>query len=50
MLRKISGILLTLVVATVFTGCAENEYKTTTEKQEQHESAPQDRSPGEMVP
>lgn len=49
MLRKISCLIFVLGLGAVFTGCAENEYKTTTEKQEQHESAPQDKSPGEMV-
>lgn len=49
MLRKISCLFVALTLSAVFTGCAENEYKTTTERQEQHESAPQDKSPGTMV-
>ncbi|HKQ49814.1 MAG TPA: hypothetical protein VJZ71_17200 [Phycisphaerae bacterium] len=49
MLKKISCLIFTLALGFVYAGCAENEYKTTTERQEQHESAPQDKSPGEMV-
>ena len=49
MLRKIGCLVIALTLGAVFTGCAENEYKTTTERQEQHESAPEDTSPGTMV-
>ncbi len=49
MLKKIGCLILTLALSAVYTGCAENEHKVTTEKQEQTESAPRDKSPGEMV-
>lgn len=49
MVRKICGLAMVLAWSLVYTGCAENEHKVTSEKQEQHESAPQDSSPGQMV-
>ena len=49
MLRKIFGFALVLALSVVYSGCAENEHKTTTERQEQRESAPKDKSSGEMV-
>lgn len=49
MLKKIGCLVLVLAVAAVYSGCAENEHKITTEKQEQTESEPQDSSPGGMI-
>lgn len=49
MFRKLMSLMLVIALATVFTGCAENEHKVTTKKESQHESQPQDKSPGTMV-
>ncbi len=49
MIRKLFSLALVIAVAVVFTGCAENEHKVTTKKESQHESTPQDKSPGTMV-
>ena len=49
MLKKIFCLALVLALSVVYSGCAENEHKTTTERQEQKESAPKDTSPGKMV-
>jgi len=49
MIRKLFAFALALCISVVFTGCAENEHKVTTKKESQHESAPQDKSPGTMV-
>jgi hypothetical protein len=49
MLKKLCCLMLAFTLSAVFTGCAENEHKVTTEKQEQHESAPHDSSPGKMI-
>ncbi len=49
MLKKLLCLAFVLALSIVYTGCAENEHKVTSEKQEQHESAPQDTSPGGMV-
>jgi hypothetical protein len=49
MLKKIGCLIIAFSAGVVFSGCAENEHKTTTERQEQHESAPEDTSPGTMV-
>ena len=49
MLKRLFCLMLTLAIAAVYTGCAENEHKITHEKQEQTESEPHDTSPGKMV-
>ncbi|MBI5764822.1 MAG: hypothetical protein HZA51_15000 [Planctomycetes bacterium] len=49
MFRKLLSLMFVVAVATVFTGCAENEHKVTTKKESQHESQPEDKSPGTMV-
>jgi PBP1b-binding outer membrane lipoprotein LpoB len=49
MIRKLFSLTLVTAVAVIFTGCAENEHKVTTKKESQHESTPEDKSPGTMV-
>jgi hypothetical protein len=49
MLRKLLTLACVLAFAFVTTGCAENEHEITTKKETEHESDPQDQSPGEMV-
>ena len=49
MFRKLLVLVFLICIAAPMTACSENEYKTTTETQEQRESAPRDSSPGTMI-
>ena len=49
MLKKTLAAMLVVVLAVVFTGCAEDEHKITQKKETQTESTPHDVKPGEMT-
>jgi hypothetical protein len=50
MIRKLLSIAIIGAIAICYVGCSEDEHKMTQKSETQTESAPKDKSPGEMTP